>query len=588
MKRRLLKVIGISFLIFVILSWIVPVGTYSSGELTTKGIDPVGLIDLFNAPVQSFITFILYGVVFACIGGLYGVMEKTGALEKVTDKMTKAFKGKEKGFIVLTVILFTVLSSVTGLILPLFILVPLFAAALFAMGYDKITVLASTVGSLLVGSVASTYGFNVTGYTANILGLDMNNQIVAKVILLVILTVALIAVILNTSKRSMKKESKEAKVSKTEKEVKETKVSETKPVKKEASSNKKAPKTTVKKSSAKTSTKKKNTKGKSNTKAFAVSKPVKKVSAKSKISAVPLVIIFVLMLILCLVGMYNWYYSFGIDVFSNIHEAIMGVEIKDFPIFEHLLSGISELGYWSNVELVGAMIIAAGIIAWIYKLSLNEFIDSFAAGVKKWLPTAILAALASVILYILYQASYAGTGTLVDTINVLIINIFAALATGGAVVAGQSLGCGDKKAAVKSGEQLIFFGTLSACLVMILMYAGRWFILHVLFGKITPEVMHNADIYLMIVNLSIPFIAVYNCCAALFRTMGNSKITMIISLAMNFINISGNAVLISEDDWNAIQETLYLNSIPGMAESIIAADKEPLANCSTYDPNEEW
>ena len=50
----------------------------------------------------------------------------------------------------------------------------------------------------------------------------------------------------------------------------------------------------------------------------------------------------------------------------------------------------------------------------------------------------------------------------------------------------------------------------------------------------------------------------------------------------------GNAVLISEDDWNAIQETLYLNSIPGMTESIIAADKEPLTNCSTYDPNEEW
>lgn len=45
------------------------------------------------------------------------------------------------------------------------------------------------------------------------------------------------------------------------------------------------------------------------------------------------------------------------------------------------------------------------------------------------------------------------------------------------------------------------------------------------------------------------------------------------------IIISGkrnNAVLISEDDWNAIQETLYLCSIPGMRESIIEASKEPL------------
>ena len=99
MKKKLLKVIGISFLIYVILSWIIPVGTYSSGELTTNGIDPVGLIDLFNTPINAFITFILYGVVFVTIGGLYGVMEKTGALEKVTDSMGRAFKGKERGFL---------------------------------------------------------------------------------------------------------------------------------------------------------------------------------------------------------------------------------------------------------------------------------------------------------------------------------------------------------------------------------------------------------------------------------------------------------------------------------------------------------
>ena len=138
--------------------------------------------------------------------------------------------------------------------------------------------------------------------------------------------------------------------------------------------------------------------------------------------------------------MYNWYYAFGTTVFSDIHEAIMGIEIKDFPIFEHLLSGISELGYWSNVEFVGAMVIASGIIAWIYRLSLNDYIDSFAQGAKKWLPTAILAALASVILYILYQASYAGTGTLADTINAKIFELtdgFNVMTTGVATLIGS-------------------------------------------------------------------------------------------------------------------------------------------------------
>lgn len=53
-------------------------------------------------------------------------------------------------------------------------------------------------------------------------------------------------------------------------------------------------------------------------------------------------------------------------------------------------------------------------------------------------------------------------------------------------------------------------------------------------------------------------------------------------------NRGKNGVLISEEDWNAIQETLYLNAIPGMAESIIKATKEPLEECAVYDPNEEW
>ncbi len=438
MKKKLLKVIGISFLIFVVLSWIIPVGTYSSGELTTNGIDPVGLIDLFNTPIQAFTTFVLYGVVFAVIGGLYGVMEKTGALEKLTDKMAGAFKGKERGFVILTVILFVVLSSVTGLIIPLFALVPLFAAVLFAMNYDKLTVMASTVGSLLVGSIASTYGFNITGYTKNLLGLDMNNQIVAKIILLVVLVVALIFIILTSSKRTTNKDVKEAKVNKDKKEVKDTK--EDKKATKSSNSKKAkkpASKTTAKKTSSKTTGKKAS---KSTTKAFAVSKSVKKVLKKSQISVIPLVIIFLLIFILCLVGMYNWYYSFGIEVFSDLHEAIMGIEINDFPIFEHLLSGISELGYWSNVEFAGAMIIAAGIIAWIYRLSLDEFIESFIAGVKKWLPTACLAALASVILSILYQASYAGTGTLVDTVNAKMFELtdgFNVLTTGVASLFGS-------------------------------------------------------------------------------------------------------------------------------------------------------
>jgi len=134
--------------------------------------------------------------------------------------------------------------------------------------------------------------------------------------------------------------------------------------------------------------------------------------------------------------------------------------------------------------------------------------------------------------------------SLVDAINILLINVFAALATGGAVVAGQHIGRKKLDKANEAGEQLILFVTLVSIVIMVLMYLGKDFILDTVFGSIEPLVRDYANRYMMIVFASIPFIAVYNSGAALFRTMGNSKISMISSLIMNTINVVGNGILI--------------------------------------------
>ena len=134
--------------------------------------------------------------------------------------------------------------------------------------------------------------------------------------------------------------------------------------------------------------------------------------------------------------------------------------------------------------------------------------------------------------------------SLVDNIMILIINIFAALATGGAVVAGQYIGRKDEKSACKAATQLVWFVSLSAVAIMILVYFGKDIILNQVFGHITAEVKGHADIYLLIVTASIPFIALYNGGAAIFRAMGNSQVSMRVSLLMNAINVTGNAILV--------------------------------------------
>lgn len=141
------------------------------------------------------------------------------------------------------------------------------------------------------------------------------------------------------------------------------------------------------------------------------------------------------------------------------------------------------------------------------------------------------------------EAAVSGV-SLVDQIMVLLINIFSALATGGAVIAGQYLGHRKKAAACESANQLVWFVTLCAIVITGIVYAGKYVILHGIFGQIEADVMHHADVYLMIVAMSIPFIAMYNAGAAVFRTMGNSKVSMGVSLIMNIINVGGNALLI--------------------------------------------
>lgn len=141
------------------------------------------------------------------------------------------------------------------------------------------------------------------------------------------------------------------------------------------------------------------------------------------------------------------------------------------------------------------------------------------------------------------EAAVSGV-SLVDNIMVLLINIFAALATGGAVVAGQYLGQENKKDACKSATQLVWFVTLCAVGITVLVYLGKDLILDYIFGQITAEVRGHANIYLLIVAASIPFIALYNGGAAIFRAMGNSRISMVVSMIMNVINVSGNAILI--------------------------------------------
>ena len=141
------------------------------------------------------------------------------------------------------------------------------------------------------------------------------------------------------------------------------------------------------------------------------------------------------------------------------------------------------------------------------------------------------------------EAAISGV-SLVDQINILLISVFSALTTGGAVVSAQYMGRDDKKSASLAATQLLWLSTLITVFLAAACLLFNNPILGFIYGAVEPDVMSSAEIYFYITALSYPAIGIYNSCAALFRSMGNSGITLIISLLMNLINICGNAILI--------------------------------------------
>ena len=134
--------------------------------------------------------------------------------------------------------------------------------------------------------------------------------------------------------------------------------------------------------------------------------------------------------------------------------------------------------------------------------------------------------------------------SLVDSINVLLTGMFSALATGGAVVAAQYLGHKEGDRACRAADQLLLSVLAVSGILVVVSLIGNYGILRIIYRKIDADVMGNARIYFYLSAVSYPFLAVYSAGTALFRAMGDSKISMKTSIVMNAINIAGNAVLL--------------------------------------------
>lgn len=312
-KNKLFKILVITMVVIALLTWIIPAGSYS-GEFIDNGINRLGFIDFCQYLVLPFFQsmFVEILLFLISVGAFYGVLSKTGVYKTTIEKLAKKFKKKGTLFLIVTALLIATLSSVGGYGLLLFIFIPMLISIIILIGYDKITALLITFGSMLIGIMGTTFGSNYIDTTLSILGLEYTSQIFFKLGLFVVSFVVYILFTLKIANKKSKEEKFEDKYLGLE-------------------------------------------------------------TSKKKPTA--LFIAFLVIFILLVLGCTNWNQVFGIEIFTKFHEWLMSISIKDLKIFNTLLGNSTlALGNWSYFQMSVTLIITSLIVARIYKVKALEAI----------------------------------------------------------------------------------------------------------------------------------------------------------------------------------------------------------------------
>lgn len=192
-KYNVYKIISISVIVTILLSFLIPSTTFDSyGNATTGNISPISLIDTFANGITSFNVFLSTFVFILCIGIFYGVLVKTGKYESVINNTAYKFKDRKGAFVIISTLTLGIMSSITGNYFAMLIFVPVFIGILRKLGYDKFTSIFVTIGSIVLGSVGSLY----TMYSNQILGSTVTDNILFKVIISLISLISIIIFVL--------------------------------------------------------------------------------------------------------------------------------------------------------------------------------------------------------------------------------------------------------------------------------------------------------------------------------------------------------------------------------------------------------
>lgn len=337
-EHDLVKIVGLMILFVVVLTWIIPTGSFATGgKFTAASIERLGLMHLSYGLVYAVQNFSIQIAYVLFVGIFYGVLCKTDGYKRLVERFAKFGKGKEIPVVIAISFLIALLTSILNNSYVMLIFVPFFVHVLRSMKLNKMSAFATTFGAILVGVLGATYG--TEGVTALITYMGYGGaKVTVTTELLVRFGILLLAYILFTFFNIiyLKKQ-----LTKKNEEKEEFTLGE-----------------------------------------------VKNKKAKSW----PIILVFALLAIFAILGFVNWTGNFEIEVFDKFHEWIMGLQIGELEIFKALAGGpLTNMGYelatpfgeWYLFTFTVVIGIATILVGLFSRMKMNDFLTNAFEGIKK-------------------------------------------------------------------------------------------------------------------------------------------------------------------------------------------------------------
>lgn len=331
-KYNIFKVLTIVILLAMVLSYFVP-GTMMGYSGVEKGtIMPVTFADAFIngvTAVNASLTVLAYVFV---IGVFYAVLKKTDRYETLIDNTASVFDTNKALFVVITIFVLGAVSLFTGSSLPMLVFAPFLISVFRRLGFNKLTAIFTTIGSMIIGSSGSMYTYYLNQY----LSLTTKDNVVPKITIALVGLVAMVAFVLVFNKKP------------------------------------------VNSGEVRRSTKKK---------------------------MLPIYISFILIFVLLVLGFVNWNGYFGFTGFEDFLATLRDTKISNVSVFDAVIgTTVVAFGSWQLYNAAALLLFITVVLALIYRVKINEFLDCVADGLKKSFPYAIMVILAYLVLVNIYSS----------------------------------------------------------------------------------------------------------------------------------------------------------------------------------------